>query len=301
MHHSAMTDTADLEGMFEARSAEGSPILGSLLQIKGVRHEYPRVRRAAAAATVLTDVDLDIAAGEFVSIVGPSGCGKSTLLRFISGLAAPTAGEITIGGRTVTDVRRDVGFIFQQDALLPWRTVQQNVQLGLKFRKVPRAEARQQAAEWLSRFGLGTKGPMYPHQLSGGQRKRASIAATLVNRPKLLLMDEPFSALDIQTRDLIESDILRAWADSGQRQTIVMVTHDLEEAIAMSDRVVVMSRGPGRVISDYRVDLERPRDIFEIRSTEGFRKFYELIWEDLRVEVKGAVAAEMTANLEADR
>jgi NitT/TauT family transport system ATP-binding protein len=269
----------------------GPPARQPILAIRDLSHSFPAPRKESVTK-VLNDINLDIEPGAFVSIVGPSGCGKSTLLRFISGLSKPTEGQVDVGGDKVVGVRRDVGFIFQQDALLPWRTIGQNVQLGLKFRRVPKSARHQQAEEWLTRFGLAGKGQMYPHQLSGGQRKRTSIASTLAYQPRLLLMDEPFSSLDIQTRDLIESDILKAWSESADRQTIVLVTHDLEEAIALSDRVVVMSRTPGRIIADYKIDLPRPRDIFEVRAEAGFREYYQLIWENLRVEVKGAAAQE---------
>jgi NitT/TauT family transport system ATP-binding protein len=253
-------------------------------EVRDVNHGYANAK-SRPDALVLEGISVQARPKEFISIVGPSGCGKSTLLRLISGLSKPTSGEISIHGSRVTGPRRDVGFIFQRDALLPWRTVSQNVQLALKFRKVPAAQARERAAEWLEKFGLAGLGARYPHQMSGGQRKRAAIAATLVYEPSLLLMDEPFSALDVQTRDLIESDVLRAW-DSSEAQTVVFVTHDLEEAIAMSDRVIVMSASPGRIKSEYTIDLPRPRDIMDIRGTDEFRKYYELIWDDLRVEVK---------------
>lgn len=253
-------------------------------EVRDVNHGYGSTR-AGAGPLVLEGIALSAKPKEFISIVGPSGCGKSTLLRLISGLSKPNSGEILIHGDPVVGPRRDVGFIFQRDALLPWRTVVQNVQLGLKFRKMKSSESRERAIEWLDKFGLAGMGDRFPHQMSGGQRKRAAIAATLVYEPSLLLMDEPFSALDVQTRDLIESDILRAW-DASEGQTVAFVTHDLEEAIAMSDRVVVMSASPGRIKSEYTIDLPRPRDIMDIRGTDEFRHYYELIWDDLRVEVK---------------
>jgi NitT/TauT family transport system ATP-binding protein len=257
----------------------------TILDVRHVSHGY-RAKRAQATSYVLRDISLTARPREFISIVGPSGCGKSTLLRLISGLSHPTEGEILIHDTPVTRARRDVGFIFQRDALLPWRTAEQNVALALKFRKLKAAESKQRAREWLDRFGLAGMADRFPHQMSGGQRKRVAIAATLVYEPDLLLMDEPFSALDVQTRDLIESDILHAW-ERSDRQTVAFVTHDLEEAIAMSDRVIVMSASPGRIKSEYRIDLPRPREIMDIRGTDAFRTYYELIWQDLRVEVQG--------------
>ncbi len=248
-----------------------------------VRHEI-KGERQKTASLVLSDLLLTVKAGEFVSIVGPSGCGKSTLLSLIAGLARPSRGTIKIGGEPVTGVRPDVGFIFQQDALLPWRTAAENVQLALKVRGVARAERRKRAAEWMDRFGLETMHERYPREMSGGQRKRAAIAATLVYEPQLLLMDEPFSALDVQTRDFIETDILSAWSQA-ETQTAMLVTHDLEEAIALSDRVIVMSQGPGRVVSDYAIDIPRPRNIMDVRTTEQFQALHKKIWADLRTQV----------------
>lgn len=253
------------------------------LEISHVSHTY-QGSSDAQRSTVLSDVNLRLKKGEFVSIVGPSGCGKSTLLTMIAGLATPTNGSIMIDGQPVTGVRHDVGFIFQRDALLPWKTILHNVLLPLKFRKVPKEVARDRANHWLSRFGIGLFGNRYPRQLSGGERKRASIAATLVYEPKLLLMDEPFSALDVQTRDLIETDVQAAW-EMLSDQTVVLVTHDLEEAIAVSDRVIVMSKGPGTVKAEYEIDLERPRNLMEIRTTQKFREYHSAIWNDLRDEV----------------
>lgn len=253
-----------------------------LLEVE-VRHEI-KGERQKTANLVLSDVSLTVRTGEFVSIVGPSGCGKSTLLSLIAGLAKPSEGVIRIGGEPVTGVRPDVGFIFQQDALLPWRTAAENVQLALKVRGVGKAERRRRATEWMNRFGLGAMHERYPREMSGGQRKRAAIAATLVYEPQLLLMDEPFSALDVQTRDFIETDILSAWSQA-ETQTAMLVTHDLEEAIALSDRVIVMSQGPGRVVSDYAIDIPRPRNIMDVRTTEQFQALHKKIWADLRTQV----------------
>jgi NitT/TauT family transport system ATP-binding protein len=240
-----------------------------------------------APHTALMDVSLDVEAGEFVSVVGPSGCGKSTLLSAIGGLRPPSKGEVRIGGVKVSSVRRDVGLVFQQDALLPWRTALQNVALSLRYRGVPSKEARRRASEWLARVGLANFENSYPHQLSGGMRKRAAVAATMVYEPDVLLMDEPFSALDVQTRTLMENDLLRLWEEAGH-QTVLFITHDLEEAIGLSDRVVVLTAGPGRVLGDYRVDLPRPRNLLEVKLEPGFTELYRKIWSDLEGEVMKA-------------
>jgi sulfonate transport system ATP-binding protein len=254
------------------------------LQIRAVSHVF-NATDPTNANPVLDNVSFEAAAGEFISIVGPSGCGKSTLLTFVSGLDSPSSGQVHIDGSPVRQVRRDVGFVFQRDALLPWRTVEQNVALGLKYRGISRSESRSRVADWIQRMGLAGMEDRFPSQISGGQRKRASIAATLVYEPRLLLMDEPLSALDVQTRSFIETDILEQWQEVSDSQTVLFVTHDLEEAITLSDRVVVLSRGPGRIIADYKIDLPRPRDIWQIRTTEKFREYYSALWSHLSDEV----------------
>lgn len=255
-----------------------------LFELAGIQQRFYNSAKKSTFVAV-EQFDLVAKLGEFVSIVGPSGCGKSTLLGLLAGLTKPADGRVLIDGRPISGIQRDVGFIFQRDALLPWRTAQQNVELSLKYRKVARAERADKAREWLGRMGLLKFADYYPHQLSGGMRKRIAIAATLVYEPRLLLMDEPFSALDVQTRDLIENDILRLWQSSDRRQTIVFVTHDLDEAIAMSDRVVVMTASPGRIRSEYQVLLKRPRDLLEVRSQAAFAEIRDAIWHDLKVEV----------------
>jgi NitT/TauT family transport system ATP-binding protein len=264
----------------------------ALLELRDVSHSYGKP--GAAGSVALHDVTFEVGTHEFISLIGPSGCGKSTLLRLIAGLIAPKSGTVAIDGQPVKGMRRDVGFVFQRDALLPWRSVTQNVQLALKFRNTPRSETREQASVWLAKFGLTAHADKYPHQLSGGQRKRVALAATLIYQPRLLLMDEPFSALDVQTRDIIENDILRAWAES-ENQTVVFVTHDLEEAVALSDRVLLISNSPGTVIGDYKIDLPRPRDLLDVRTEPRFRELHSMIWEHLRTEVVTAAQRELGA------
>ena len=193
--------------------------------------------------TAVRDLDLTVARGEFVAVVGPTGCGKSTTLTLVSGLEEPTEGEVLVAGEPVRGIGDKVGFVFQQDAVFPWRTVLANVMAGPRFRGVPKAEAQERARDWLARVGLAAFEDRYPHQLSGGQRKRVALAATFVNDPEILLMDEPFSALDVQTRALMPDELLELWAGTGA--SVVFVTHDLEESIALADRVVVMTAGPG--------------------------------------------------------
>lgn len=236
--------------------------------------------------TAIERVDLEVERGEFLSVVGPSGCGKSTLLGLLAGLAKPNTGTVETFGRPVRGVNREVGFIFQRDALLPWRSALQNVALPLRFRGARKADAQDQAREWLARVGLEKFADSYPHQLSGGMRKRVAIAATLAYNPPIILMDEPFSALDVQTRTLMEDDLLRLW--ELNKPAVVFITHDLEEAVGLSDRVVVMSASPGRPIGDYRIDLPRPRNLLEIRFEPEFTSLYHRIWEQLRQEVTRA-------------
>jgi NitT/TauT family transport system ATP-binding protein len=236
--------------------------------------------------TALQDVALQVRAGEFVSLVGPSGCGKSSLLWIIAGLVKPAEGRVEVLGKPVTGVSREVGIIIQQDALLPWRDARENVALPLRFHGVSKRVARTRADDWLSRVGLKGFESSYPHQLSGGMRKRVAIAATLAYEPKVLLLDEPFSALDVQTRNLMENDLLGLWTGSGQ--SVLFITHDLDEAVGLSDRVVAMTASPGRVLAEHKVDLARPRDLLEDRRHMDFIRIYDQIWEGLRSEVMKA-------------
>ncbi|MCM2295616.1 ABC transporter ATP-binding protein [Rhodoferax sp.] len=234
--------------------------------------------------TAVQDVNLTVAAGEFVSVVGPTGCGKSTLLNVGAGLLVPSTGSVTVFGQPLAGINQRAGYMFQADSLMPWRTALANVSAGLQFHGVAERDAAVQANDWLRRVGLGGFGDRYPHQMSGGMRKRVSLAQTLVLDPDIILMDEPFSALDIQTRQLMENELLEIWA--AKRKAVLFITHDLDEAIAMSDRVVVMSAGPGsRPIGDFTIDIERPRDVAEIKTSPRFLQLHQAIWEVLREEV----------------
>ena len=233
--------------------------------------------------TALRDLELTVRPGEFVSIVGPTGCGKSTTLALISGLTPASSGEVLVQGKPVHGIGENLGYVFQADVLFPWKSVLGNVSSGLRFRGVPKKEARDRAREWIARVGLSGFEDHYPHQLSGGMRKRTALAQSLITSPELILMDEPFSALDVQTRALMEDELLELW--SATSASVVFVTHDLEEAIALSDRVCVITAGPGTVKGIYDIDLARPRHVSEIRFDPRFVELYRDIWEDLRDEV----------------
>ncbi len=236
------------------------------------------------AYTAVADTSLEVAQGEFVSVVGPTGCGKSTLLNLAAGLLAPSSGAVQVLGAPLRGINRRAGYLFQSDSLMPWRNARDNVAAGPEFAGASRAAARQQAEAWLERVGLRGHGGKYPHQMSGGMRKRAQLAQTLVLDPPILLMDEPFSALDVQTRLMMENELLALW--QANRKSVLFITHDLEEAISLSDRVVVLSAGPAtRPIAEFPIDLPRPRDVAEIRMTPHFQALQERIWAVLRDEV----------------
>src|SRR6266849_3648070 len=244
---------------------------------------------ARGSYTAVKDVSLAVAEGEFVSVVGPTGCGKSTLLNVAAGLLKPSAGEVRVRGAPLSGINRAAGYMFQSDALMPWRSCLANVTAGLEFRGVAAEEARRRGEEWLARVGLAGFGDRYPHQLSGGMRKRTALAQMLILDPPVLLMDEPFSALDIQTRQLMENELLELW--SADRKSVIFITHDLEEAISISDRVVVLSAGPAtHPIGEFAIDLPRPRDVNEIRLTPRFVELHTRIWHAMKDEVlKGYV------------
>ena len=234
--------------------------------------------------TAVERATLNVADGEFVAIVGPTGCGKSTLLNIAAGLIAPSSGRVDIFDSPLAALNRQAGYLFQADALFPWKTALENVAIGLETAGTPSTEARARAQSWLMRVGLSAFGDRYPHMLSGGQRKRVGLAQVLIRDPKILLMDEPFGPLDAQTRQIMGNLLLDLW--SGDRKAVLFVTHDLEEAIALSDRVVIMSAGPAaRIIGDWRVPLPRPRDIGEIKLDHAFHELHRDIWHTLKAEV----------------
>ena len=264
----------------------------SALELQGVSCTFISKDDPGQRYTAVQDVSLSVAAGEFVSVVGPTGCGKSTLLNVGAGLLQPSTGAVRVFGQPLQGINTRAGYMFQTESLMPWRTAQGNVMAGLEFRGVPLADARAQAEDWLRRVGLGGFGDRYPHQLSGGMRKRTSLAQTLALDPDIILMDEPFSALDIQTRQLMENEVLDLWA--SKRKAVLFITHDLDEAIAMSDRVVVLSAGPAaRPIGEFAIDLERPRDVAEVRTTPRFIELHKAIWDVLREEVLKGYAQQL--------
>ncbi len=235
------------------------------------------------AYTAIRDINMTVAPGEFVAVVGPTGCGKSTTLGLISGLERPNEGSVQVMGKPVQGIDPRIGYVFQADAVFPWRNVLNNVATGPLFRGRPKSEALERARDWIARVGLSGFENHYPHQLSGGMRKRVALAQTFINEPQILLMDEPFSALDVQTRTMMEDELLHMW--SSISASVVFVTHDLEEAISLADRVCVLTSGPGTVKGIYTIDLPRPRNVAEIRFEPRFVQLYHEIWEDLRNEV----------------
>lgn len=231
----------------------------------------------------LRDFSMTVGKGEFCAVVGPTGCGKSTTLSLVTGLATPSAGTVRVKGKPVNGIDPSIGFVFQSDAVFPWRNVLDNVAAGPLFRGIAKDEAYAKANDWIRRVGLARFEKHFPHQLSGGMRKRVALAQTFINEPEILLMDEPFSALDVQTRMLMHEELLNLWQTQGS--SVVFVTHDLEEAVSLADKVFVLTSGPATVKSVYEIDLPRPRVISEIKYTERFIELSRVIWEDLRQEV----------------
>ena len=243
----------------------------------------PQRKKRQDVFVALEDVSMHVREGEFVSLVGPSGCGKSTILNLVAGFLAPTEGAVLMRGHPVHGLNRAVGYITQEDNLLPWRTTVANVEIALEFRGMPRDRRRKIAERLIAQVGLAGFEHHYPHELSGGMRKRASIARTLAYEPEALLMDEPFGPLDAQTRVLLQDQLLKMWEET--RRTVIFVTHDLVEAIALSDRVTVMTHAPGRLKREVEIDIPRPRDVFRIHAHPRFPRLYDLIWGDLREEL----------------
>jgi sulfonate transport system ATP-binding protein len=272
------------------REAQAPQAGAEAVRFRGVEIAFPLAEGDSYPAVASTDLAVD--AHEFVAIVGPTGCGKSTLLNVAAGLLPPTAGETFVLGRRLAGLNRDAGYLFQQDAVMPWKRARDNIAIGLEVAGTARSEALEKAQAWLKRVGLSAFGDRYPHQLSGGQRKRVGLAQVLIRDPKILLMDEPFGPLDAQTRQIMGNLLLELWA--GDRKAVLFVTHDLEEAIALADRVVIMSAGPAaRIIGDHAIDLGRPRDASEVRLLPRFHELHKAIWGQLRAEVLKAYGEEV--------
>jgi NitT/TauT family transport system ATP-binding protein len=270
----------------------GGAAQAARIELSGVTKRF--ATPSGSLFTAVRDVDMTIEPGKFCAVVGPSGCGKSTTLTMVSGLDRPSAGTVSVGGKPVDGITAGTGFMFQSDALLPWKTVLDNVALGPVFRGVPKKEAQAQAREWVRRVHLAGFENHHPHQLSGGMRKRVSLAAALINEPSTLLMDEPFGALDVQTKAMMSNELLALWEQT--KPSVIFVTHDLEEAIALADQVVVMTVGPGTVKAVYDIDLPRPRGaVQEIRFEPRFLELHHQIWESLREEVERAYARTASA------
>ena len=263
-----------------------------MLQLRSLTKRF--ADPAAGARTVVEDFSLEVEPGEFCALIGPTGCGKSTVLSMVAGLERPSAGEILADGAELTGTDPRTGFVFQQDNVFPWKTVLGNIAAGPRFRGVGRAEANAQALDWIRRVGLTGFEQHYPHQLSGGMRKRVALAQTFVNDPRILLMDEPFSGLDAQTRQIMAGELLELWESRGA--SVLFVTHDLEEAIALADRVVVLTARPATVKREFVVDLPRPRSPREIRFHPRFVELHEEIWSSLSDEVQIAYTRATTVS-----
>jgi len=256
------------------------------ISARGVHMDYA-ARGPGGRIRVLDHFDLDVREGEFLSILGPSGCGKSTFLGILAGLTPHTGGSITLDGKPLAGINRQQGVVFQGYALFPWRTVLDNIAVGLEIRGIDKATRRRTAHEYLELVGLHGFADRYPHELSGGMKQRVALARSLAYKPDLLLMDEPFAALDAQTREILQSELLRLW--EHHRKTIVFITHSLDEAIYLSDRVAVMTQRPGRIKAVIDIPLVRPRSA-ELRNTAEFAQLRQQAWEVLKDEVQFGVA-----------
>lgn len=256
----------------------------AVLELNNITCTFVSNDKGGLPYTAVRDATLHVQDGEFVSVVGPTGCGKSTLLNVAAGLLKPTTGDVMVYGKSLDGINKRAGYMFQGESLFPWRTALANVTAGLEFAGISKQAAEQQAVEWLARVGLEHHKDKYPHQMSGGMRKRVMLAQTLIRNPDIILMDEPFSALDIQTRQQMENEVLDIWM--SQRKAVLFITHDLDEAIAMSDRVVILAAGPvTQIIGEFVIDLERPRDVAEMRNHPRFVELHNAIWDVLREEV----------------
>lgn len=297
----AATDApANRQGTAGGSRRAGSPAAAdraAQIELKGVTKRF--VTPSGSVFTALRDVELVVEPGQFCAVVGPTGCGKSTTLGLVSGLEAPSAGVVRVGGKEVDGITDGMSFMFQNDALMPWKTVLGNVAMGPLFRGVAKKETHAAARDWLRRVGLAGFEDHHPHQLSGGMRKRASLAAALINEPSILLMDEPFGALDVQTKAIMSNELLHLWEQS--RPTVIFITHDLEEAVALADRVVVMTVGPGTIKGVFDIDLPRPRGaVQEIRFDPRFLELHQQIWQSLREEVERAYRRTASASADAE-
>lgn len=261
------------------------------LSLQHVTKQFP-IRGEEAAFTAIEDITIDLAAGEFLVLVGPSGCGKSTLLDLLGGLTTPTSGAILLDGQPVTGPGLDRGIVFQQYALLPWRTARKNIEFGLEAKGLSSSDRRERAEHYLELVGLAGFADRYPHELSGGMKQRVAIARSLAFDPEVLLMDEPFAALDAQTRESLQDELLRIWDTTGK--TILFITHGIDEAIYLGQRVAVLTSRPGRIKNIVDVDIDRSAD--DIRSSEGFRSLRHHIWALLHHEVERARSQELTAD-----
>ncbi|HEV2781068.1 MAG TPA: ABC transporter ATP-binding protein [Actinophytocola sp.] len=242
--------------------------------------------RAAEPLLALEDVTLAAHPGEFIGLIGPSGCGKSTVLNLLAGLIRPSAGQVYHLGKPVRGINDRIGYITQDDNLLPWRSMRANVEFGLELRGVGKRERRERARELIELVGLSGFENHYPHELSGGMRKRASIVRTLVYDSPVVLMDEPFGPLDAQTRVILQDELLKLW--DLRRPAVLFVTHDLVEAIALSDRILTFTGRPGRIKREHVVDLPRPRDVYRIHELDRFKELYDALWTDIREEIAAA-------------
>lgn len=276
--------TIPMRDYSQAHSRSATAHTVDAVRLSEVTCIFPPSSSGGEPFTAIKEVSLNVRDGEFVSIVGPTGCGKSTILNAIAGLTKPTFGSVRVFNEELVGLNKRAGYLFQTDTLMPWRTALANVMTPLQFKGMPRAEVHERAIAWLDKVGLSRAQDRYPHQLSGGMRKRVALAQTLILDPKIILMDEPFSALDVQTRHLMENELLGLW--QSDRKSVIFITHDLEEAVSLSDRVIVLSAGPAtRPIEEFSIDLPRPRDVSEIRLTPRFVELQAEIWAVLRDEV----------------